>query len=118
MKFIPAPPQKILIRYLLTHDVTYGACGMGLGKTASALAAISALLEEQESIGALVVAPLWVTNLTWMMEPKEWDDFKHLRIANLRTELGRRSYMAGNADQEARWHGPLRYRSVGRGHAG
>ena len=98
MKFTPATPQKILIRYLLTHDVAYGACGMGLGKTASALAAISALLEEQESVGALVVAPLWVTNLTWMMEPKEWDDFKHLRIANLRTELGRRSYMAGNAD--------------------
>jgi SNF2 family DNA or RNA helicase len=98
MKFVPAPPQKLFIRHLLTHDTAYGNVGMGIGKTAAVLCAISALLEEQESIGALVVAPLWVTNLTWMMEPKEWDDFKHLRIANLRTELGRRSYMVGNAD--------------------
>ena len=98
MKFTPAPPQKLFIRHLLTHPVAYGAVGMGVGKTASVLYALKELIEEGESKGALIVAPLWVTNLTWMMEPKEWDEFKHLRVANLRTEIGRYAYLNGKAD--------------------
>lgn len=55
MKFIPAPPQKLFIRHLLTHDTAYGNVGMGIGKTAAVLCAISALLEEQESIDTLAL---------------------------------------------------------------
>lgn len=98
MKFTPVTPQKLFIRHLLTRDNALGFVGMGIGKTASVLFAINELIAEGESSGALIVAPLWVTSLTWMMEPKEWDEFKHLRIANLRTDTGKYAYMNGTAD--------------------
>ena len=98
MKFVPAPPQKIAIDFLLKHDLAYLILGMGLGKSSSVLAAFCQMKEDLEVDAMLVIAPLRVCNLTWPMEVQQWDQFKHLKVANLRTPLGRRAFIAGQGD--------------------
>ena len=70
---------------------------MGVGKTSSCLWSFRDMLLTGELIGALVVAPLRVTNLTWPAEVQLWDEFKGLTIANLRTAQGRALFMSGRA---------------------
>lgn len=82
--------------HLLEHLLALLFVGMGIGKTAACLSVIAKLLKAKQSKGALVVAPLRVINLTWPMEVREW--FPHLRVANLRTDMGRRMFILGAAD--------------------
>jgi len=98
MKFKPEPPQKIMIERLLKQDVAFAIVGMGIGKSASVLAAFVELQAELMVESMLIIAPMRVCNLTWPMEVQQWDEFKHLRVANLRTPLGRQSFIAGSAD--------------------
>ena len=98
MKFTPAPPQKLMIDKLISQDVVFGLIGCGLGKTAGALSAFCQLKEDLEVDAALVIAPMRVCNITWGAECAQWDQFKHLRVANLRTPLGRRAFIAGTGE--------------------
>ena len=98
MKFIPEPPQKIMIDKIVNQEVVFAIVGMGIGKSSSVLAAFCKLQEDLEVQSMLVIAPLRVCNLTWPMEVQQWDQFKHLKVANLRTPLGRRAFIAGQAD--------------------
>lgn len=98
MNFTPEPPQKIFIDKILTQKIVFGLIGMGVGKTSSVLSAFCQLQEEMVVQSMLVIAPLRVCNLTWAMEASRWDQFKHLKVANLRTPLGRRAFIAGSAD--------------------
>lgn len=98
MNFVPAPPQSLAEDFLTTHDICFLLMGMGLGKSATCLSAFCKLQAALEVGAALVVAPLRVCNITWGMEASYWDQFKHLKIANLRTPLGRRAFIAGQAD--------------------
>jgi len=98
VKFVPAPPQKIAIDFLLTHDIAFLILGMGLGKSSTCLAAFCQLQKEKRVQSMLIIAPLRVCNITWGAEVEQWDQFKHLKVANLRTPLGRRAFIAGNAD--------------------
>lgn len=97
MIYEAAPPQVKWTEHLLTHDIAYGAIGAGLGKSASTLDAVNELFDRCEAIGALVIAPLRVASLTWPMEVSYWDQFKWMRVANLRTALGRRAFLMGSA---------------------
>lgn len=97
MIYEAAPPQVKWTEHLVTHDRAYGAIGAGLGKSASTLDALNTLFDRCETIGALVVAPLRVASLTWPMEVSYWDQFKWMRVANLRTPLGRRAFLNGTA---------------------
>jgi SNF2 family DNA or RNA helicase len=96
-KFVPRPAQEALIKHFLTHDVAYASASMGLGKTGGTLAAFNKLYSSGESIGMMVLAPLRVCNLVWKDEIDTWLDFKHFRVANLRTPLGRQAFIAGRA---------------------
>lgn len=98
MKFTPEPPQVIAIKRMTTQDVVFNIIGMGIGKTASVLAAFKQLQDDLMVSSMLVIAPMRVCNLTWPMEVEQWDDFKHMKVANLRTDLGKRAFIAGSAD--------------------
>lgn len=97
MKFTPAEPQRLMIERQIKDLLFFGCVGMGIGKTAASLYAFNELYNGMETHGALVIAPLRVVNLTWPMEIAQWDQFKWMRVANLRTQLGRRAFIAGAA---------------------
>lgn len=92
MKFTPFPHQSLGIDHLLSHDEGALFAGMGLGKTAMTLAALSTHFAQGGCKGALIVAPLRVAELTWPDEVKQWEDFRFMRIVSLRTEEGRRAW--------------------------
>lgn len=92
MKFNPFPHQGLGIDHLLSGDERALFAGMGLGKTAMTLAALSTLIGQGACKGALIVAPLRVAELTWPDEVAQWDDFRFMRIVSLRTEEGRQAW--------------------------
>ena len=97
MKFLSSDPQRLLTQHLLDHDEAAGFVGVGIGKTSATLAAVNQLLRSGESNGVLVLAPMRVANLTWPMEVNKWDDFRWMKVANLRHEAGKRAFMLGKA---------------------
>jgi hypothetical protein len=97
MDFHPAEPQQIFIDHLRKHKNVLGFIGMGIGKTAACLYRLNELFLNCESRAALIIAPMRVANLTWPMEIKQWDQFSWMRIANLRTDSGRRDFLNGTA---------------------
>jgi len=97
MIFKPEEPQRKMIKHLQRCQVAFCVIGMGIGKTAGCLSAWMELYNNMASKGLLVIAPVRVANLTWPMEVEQWDQFRHLRVANLRTEIGRRAFIAGMA---------------------
>ena len=54
---------------------------MGLGKTTSALTAVSDLLDEFAIHRVLIVAPLRVANSVWAQEARKWSHLNHLRVS-------------------------------------
>ena len=97
MTFSPSEPQRLLAEHMLAHPVTAGFVGMGIGKTATSLYALNELLHDLAVRAALVVAPLRVVNLTWPNEVEKWEQFRWMRVANLRTEEGKQAFLAGTA---------------------
>lgn len=97
MQFVPEPYQRTIIDHLMSHDEAALFCGMSLGKTASTLYAINEKLTDFAIDGVLVVAPLRVCNIVWPMEIKKWDQFRWLKVANLRTPEGRKMLKEGTA---------------------
>ena len=58
--------------------------GLGLGKTAITLSAISELKYGRFSVNKiLVIAPKKVAEATWQKEAKKWDNLKHLRFSTV-----------------------------------
>lgn len=97
MKFTPVEPQQRIIDHLRKTKDALVYVGMGIGKTAACLYRVSEMFLNLESVGALIVAPLRVANLTWPSEVNDWDDFNWMRVANLRTEAGQRAFLRGSA---------------------
>lgn len=99
MKFTPLVHQQMAIDHLL-KDGPYSAlfAGMGLGKTASTLAALGELIATGASRGALVIAPLRVSLFTWQDEVEKWaESFGWMKIVSLRTKEGLASWHRGDA---------------------
>lgn len=97
MRFEPVEPQRILIEHMQKHPNVLGFVGVGIGKTASVLYHLNELFLSGEAVAALVVAPMRVAALTWPAEIRDWDQFRWMRIANLRTESGQRDFLFGRA---------------------
>jgi len=97
MKFTPVEPQLIIDQHLQECMDALLYVGMGIGKSAACLYRLNELFLSAESRAALIVAPLRVANLTWPMEVREWDQFRWMRVANLRTESGQRAFLNGTA---------------------
>lgn len=97
MKFPSSKPQDLLTEHLLAHPHALGFVGVGIGKTAATLSAVNQLFKQNKTKGALILAPMRVTNLTWPMEVAHWDDFKWMKIANIRNAAGKRAFLQGKA---------------------
>lgn len=88
MIFTPEPYQCLAIEHLLHNERAALFVSMGLGKTAATLEAYSQLMLSGVTVGALIVAPVRVCNLTWPDEIKKWSNYHWFKVANLRTEEG------------------------------
>lgn len=97
MKFVPAEPQRILIEHMQKHPNVLGFVGVGIGKTAAVLCHLNELFLSGEAVAALIIAPLRVAALTWPAEVRDWEQFRWMRIANLRTDSGQRDFLNGRA---------------------
>lgn len=84
MKFTPEVYQRLAIDHLTNHDRAALFCGIGLGKTASTLAAFRELYAFGEARSMLVVAPMRVANMTWPNEIAKWDQFRQFKVERLR----------------------------------
>lgn len=98
MIFNPLEHQKLAIDWLKAREVAALFAGMGLGKSASVLAAFDWLMRDGQAKGLLVIAPLRVATLTWPHEVEKWHNFKYMRVACLRTKAGLRAWEEGTAD--------------------
>lgn len=97
MTFEPAEPQLIIDEHLQECPDALLFVGMGIGKSAACLNRLNELFLGGEAVSCLIIAPMRVANLTWPMEVKGWDQFKWMRVANLRTESGQRDFLNGTA---------------------
>ena len=97
MIYSPSEPQQMARRHLLHHPDVFLLMGMGLGKTPTILDHLDTLMLTGEARSMLVVAPLAVCNLTWPNEVAKFDQFRQMRIADLRTEEGQAEFTKGRA---------------------
>ncbi len=98
MRFRPLEHQHIAVDWLQVRQYAALFAGMGLGKSASVLAAFDWLLKDGQGKGMLIVAPLRVATLTWPHEIQKWDNFRYMKVACLRTRAGRQAWEEGTAD--------------------
>ena len=97
MRFRPLEHQKLAIKHLINTDEALLFAGMGLGKTASVLSAFDWLFCDGATKGLLVIAPLRVSVLTWPDEVQLWDDFRYMKVSNLRTKQGQQDWIDDKA---------------------
>lgn len=97
MRYSPSEPQRLARSHLLAHPDTFLLMGMGLGKTATIIDHLDTLLLTGEARAMLVIAPLAVCNLTWPNEVAKFEQFRQMRIADLRTEEGQKQFTKGTA---------------------
>lgn len=95
--YTPSEAQLLAERHLLSNREAALFMGCGLGKTAVVLSVADTLLADGAISGVLVVAPLRVCNLTWPAEVRKWDQFRWMKVANLRTAEGWKSLERGDA---------------------
>lgn len=98
MKFVPKPHQAAAIKHGIEKPICAWFIEMGLGKTAARLAVWDHLFVDGSLKGVLVVAPLRVSVLTWPNEVEKWDNFRWMRVADLRTKAGKQAWLDGTAD--------------------
>lgn len=96
MIFTPAEPQQLIDDHLIANKDALLFVGMGIGKSAACLHRLNDLFLSAEATAALVIAPLRVANLTWPMEVQGWDQFRWMKVANLRDESGQRAFLNGS----------------------
>lgn len=97
MRFTPEPYQLDMTAHMLSHPSAAVLADPGLGKTAATLHTILTRVRNGEG-GALVIAPLRVSLLTWPTEIMSWKQFSGLRFALLRTKEGKKAWEEGTAD--------------------
>lgn len=86
------PYQERMVEHI--RDTRKGAlwAGMGLGKTVSALTAISDLFDELEISRVLIIAPLKVMLRVWPQEIEYWDHTKWMSYTILNGDPNSRRY--------------------------
>lgn len=91
MKFKPRVYQDIMISQILERERVALWAGMGMGKTTSAMTAVS-LLQTAEPGPALVLAPKRVAVSTWPNEGKKWDHLNYMRITPVIGDASKRMH--------------------------
>lgn len=95
--FVPEMYQEWGIDHLLENQHAALFAGMGLGKTSMTLSMINERLLNWDARAFLIVAPLRVCNLTWPNEVEKWNQFRWMKVANLRTKEGMAAYHTRSA---------------------
>lgn len=98
MIFHPKAHQKTMIEHGIKNPISAWFAGMGLGKSAARLSVWDHLFIDGALKGVLVVAPLRVAVLTWPNEVEKWDNFRWMKVADLRTKAGKQAWLDGSAD--------------------
>jgi hypothetical protein len=80
MRYEPHAYQDDITDRILNNPNLAIWAGMGMGKTAATLTAISCL-QMVDPMPALVLAPKLPASVTWPDEIKKWDHLKHLRCS-------------------------------------
>lgn len=76
--------QKACIEHIITHKHCGLFLEMGLGKTATTLTAIEALLNDYCDIDSvLVIAPKRVAESVWEEEAEQWEHLQHLTFSKI-----------------------------------
>ena len=78
--FVPREYQKNIINHIIEHKRCCVFAGMGMGKTASTLFAVSALKAIGEVKKVLVLAPLRVASSTWPDEVQKRSARRRLSV--------------------------------------
>lgn len=98
MKFVPKPYQPRMSEWLATHDAAGLWAEPGMGKSVVTLDHLDHLLTSGLSRGALILSPLRVSLCTWPSQFERWDHSKWMKVANLRTPEGLKSWREGASD--------------------
>lgn len=100
MRYIPHDYQKFTIEQMVERKKLFAVLDMGLGKTSCTLSAIAQLIYDWFEVEkVLIIAPLFVADVTWEDERDKWDHLRPLRISKiLGTEKQRIAGLNQNAD--------------------
>ena len=100
MKYIPHDYQRFTIEQMVERKKLFAVLSMGLGKTSCTLSAIAQLIYDRFEVEkVLIIAPLFVADVTWEDERDKWDHLRPLRIFKiLGTEKQRIAGLNQNAD--------------------
>lgn len=100
MKYIPHDYQRFTIEQMVERKKLFAVLDMGLGKTSCTLSAIAQLIYDRFEVEkVLIIAPLFVADVTWEDERDKWDHLRPLRISKiLGTEKRRIAGLNRNAD--------------------
>lgn len=94
----PFPYQTEMVQHVLDHEDAALWAGCGTGKTVVVLSAISELILNGESRGALIIAPFRVLATSFPAQVEKWDHLNWMRLANMRTPEGQQAWEDGSAD--------------------
>ena len=93
------PYQIRGVQFILDHPNAMLWEGMGLGKTAQSLTAVSELLDRWKITGALVIAPKRIIQSVWRQESKVWSHLGHLTFSLVHgTPVQRETALRRHAD--------------------
>ena len=100
MKYTPHKYQEYAASFILDHPISAIFLDCGMGKSSSALLAISTLMHDRFEVNkVLIVAPLRVAKHTWVDEIRKWDEFRSLRYSvAVGTAAERRTALRKKAD--------------------
>ena len=100
MKYIPHDYQRFTIEQMVERKKLFAVLSMGLGKTSCTLSAIAQLIYDRFEVEkVLIIAPLFVADVTWEDERDKWDHLRPLRISKiLGTEKQRLAGLNRDAD--------------------
>lgn len=100
MKYIPHDYQRFTIEQMVERKKLFAVLDMGLGKTSCTLSAIAQLIYDRFEVEkVLIIAPLFVADVTWEDERDKWDHLRPLRISKiLGTEKQRLAGLNRDAD--------------------
>ena len=100
MKYIPHDYQRFTIEQMVERKKLFAVLDMGLGKTSCTLSAIAQLIYDRFEVEkVLIIAPLFVADVTWEDERDKWNHLRPLRISKiLGTEKQRIAGLNRNAD--------------------
>lgn len=84
MEYRPHEYQNFTIEKICQKKRIFAVLEMGLGKTSCTLTAIERLMHDEFTVDkVLIIAPLYVADMTWEDERDKWDHLRRLRMAKI-----------------------------------